>query len=104
MGMMIRRNRGRRKAPVQPKKVEKKVEPVVEETKTPTEEVETNTEVAEGSETPVDEITSNLDFTANDIENMNYFKLKSLAKKNGIEVEGRDAKDIRVDLIEKLGL
>lgn len=95
MGMMIRRNRGRRKAPVQPKKVEKKVEPV-EEVKTPTEEVKANTEV--------DEITSNLDFTANDIENMNYFKLKSLAKKNGIEVEGRDAKDIRVDLIEKLGL
>ena len=94
MGMMIRRNRGRRKAPVQPKEVEKKVEPVVEET--PTEEVKTNAEV--------DEITSNLDFTANDIENMNYFKLKSLAKKNGIEVEGRDAKDIRVDLIEKLGL
>ena len=98
MGMMIRRNRGRRKAPVQPKKVE----PVVEETKAPT--VETNTEVAEGSETPVEEITSNLDFTANDIENMNYFKLKSLAKKNGIEVEGRDAKDIREDLIKALGL
>ena len=94
MGMMIRRNRGRRKAPGQPKKVEKKVEPVVGEV--PTEEVKANTEV--------DEITSNLDFTANDIENMNYFKLKSLAKKNGIEVEGRDAKDIRVDLIEKLGL
>jgi hypothetical protein len=91
MGMMIRRNRGRRKAPVQPKKVEKKVEPVVEEA--PTEEV-----------VPPVETTSKLDFTADDIEKMNYLKLKSMAKKNGIEVEGRDVKDIRVDLIEKLGL
>lgn len=93
MGMMIRRNRGRKKAPVQPKKVEKKVEPVVEETKTPTEEV-----------VPPVETTSKLDFTADDIEKMNYMKLKSMAKKNGIEVESRDVKDIRVDLIEKLGL
>lgn len=93
MGMMIRRNRGRRKAPVQPKKVEKKVEPVVEETKTTTEEV-----------VPPVETASKLDFTADDIEKMNYMKLKSMAKKNGIEVEGRDVKDIRVDLIEKLGL
>ena len=77
MGMMIRRNRMRKAAQVQPKKVEpvKAVKPVVD-----------------------------LEFTKDDIEKMNFLKMKSLAKKNGIETEDREAKDIRAELIEKLGL
>lgn len=86
MGMMIRHNRGR-KAPALPKQAEKKVEPKVEVKAEPKEET-----------------TSSLDFTKDDIEKMNYLKLKSLAKKNDIETEDKEAKDIRAELIEKLGL
>ena len=43
-------------------------------------------------------------WTAEEIQKMPFMKLKSIAKKNDIEVKDRDAKDIRADLIEKLGL
>ena len=43
-------------------------------------------------------------WTTEEIQKMPFMKLKSIAKKNDIEVKDRDAKDIRADLIEKLGL
>lgn len=43
-------------------------------------------------------------FTREDIMKMPFMKLKSVAKKNGVEVEDRKAEDIRLELIEKLEL
>lgn len=43
-------------------------------------------------------------WTKEDIEKMPFMKLKSVAKKNGVEVEDRKADEIRSELIEKLGL
>lgn len=48
--------------------------------------------------------TPNAEYTAEDIEKMPYMKLKSVAKQNGIDAEGRDAKEVRAEVIEKLGL
>lgn len=42
--------------------------------------------------------------TAEDIDKMPYMKLKSVAKKNGIPVEDREAKEIREDLKKELGV
>lgn len=39
-----------------------------------------------------------------EIEKMPFMKLKSVAKKNGVEVEDKKADEIRSELIEKLGL
>lgn len=47
---------------------------------------------------------SEVTWTAEEIQKMPFMKLKSIAKKNDIEVKDREAKDIRADLIEKLGL
>ena len=43
-------------------------------------------------------------WTKEEIEKMPFMKLKSVAKKNGLEVEDRKADEIRSELIEKLGL
>lgn len=42
--------------------------------------------------------------TKEDVAKLPFFKLKSLAKSNGVDVEGKDAKSLRSELIEKLGL
>lgn len=42
--------------------------------------------------------------TAADIAKLPFFKLKSLAKSNGINVEDKKAEVLRAELIEKLGL
>ena len=47
---------------------------------------------------------SEVQWTAEEINKMPFMKLKSIAKQNDIEVKDREAKDIRADLIEKLGL
>lgn len=47
---------------------------------------------------------SEVTWTAEEIQKMPFMKLKSIAKKNDVEVKDREAKDIRADLIEKLGL
>lgn len=43
-------------------------------------------------------------WTAEEIQKMPYMKLKSVAKKNGVDVAEKEAADIRSELIEKLGL
>ena len=43
-------------------------------------------------------------FTAEEIDKMPFMKLKSVAKKNGVPVENREAKDIRDDLKKELGV
>ena len=44
------------------------------------------------------------EFTRDEIMKMPYMKLRSVAKKNGIDMENLDAKGVRVALIEKLGV
>ena len=44
------------------------------------------------------------DITKEDVAKLPFFKLKSLAKSNGIDVEGKDGKTLKAELIEKLGL
>ena len=44
------------------------------------------------------------EFTAEDIDKMPFMKLKSVAKKNGIPVEDREAKEIRDDLKKEFGV
>lgn len=41
-------------------------------------------------------------WTADDIQKMPYMKLKSVAKQNGVEIDGKEASEIRTELIEKL--
>ena len=43
-------------------------------------------------------------FTAEEIDKMPFMKLKSVAKKNGVPVEDREAKDIRDDLKKEFGV
>ena len=71
------------------------------------EEVKEETPVVEKVEEEVKEEIKNPNkdgFTAEDIDKMPFMKLKSVAKKNGIPTEGREAKDIRDDLKEELGV
>ena len=42
--------------------------------------------------------------TREDVEEMKYFSLKSLAEKNGISTEGKKANVLRKEVIEALGL
>lgn len=44
------------------------------------------------------------EFTREEVEKMPYMKLRSVAKKNGIDTDNLDAKEVRSTLIEKLGL
>lgn len=62
------------------------------------------TPTVENSEEDKAEIKSNGDFTAEDIDKMPFMKLKSVAKKNGIPVEDREAKEIRDDLKKEFGV
>lgn len=48
------------------------------------------------------ETTEKTVWTADEIQKMPYMKLKSVAKQNGVELEGKDASEIRTELIEKL--
>ena len=41
-------------------------------------------------------------WTADEIQHMPYMKLKSVAKQNDVEIEGKEASEIRKELIEKL--
>ena len=50
------------------------------------------------------EAKSDAEFSREEIEKLPFLKLKSVAKKNGIDVEEKDAKQIRAELIEKLGV
>lgn len=44
------------------------------------------------------------EFTSEEIDKMPFMKLKSVARKNGVPIEDREAKDIRSDLKKELGL
>lgn len=55
-------------------------------------------------EEPVEESKVETEWTAEEIDKMPFMKLKSIAKKNDIEVDKRKADEIRSDLKEKLGL
>lgn len=59
-------------------------------------------EVAEEKEAP--KATPQTDMTAEDIRSMKFFTLKSVAEKQGLEVDGKKADELRAELIEKLGL
>lgn len=92
MGMMLRRNikaRAAKPAPKKTKKVEEAVKPIV---------------VEEPAIEEPKEVTNEVEWTAEEINKMPYMKLKSIAKKNGVEVTDKEASDIRSELIEKLGL
>lgn len=39
-----------------------------------------------------------------EVEKMKYFSLKSLATKHGIDVDGKNAADLKKEIIEKLNL
>lgn len=43
-------------------------------------------------------------WTSEEITKMPFMKLKSIAKKNGVDVEGKKADEIRTELKEKLGI
>lgn len=51
-----------------------------------------------------EEVSEGVSFTAEEIDKMPFMKLKSVAKKNGIEVEEKKADEIRSALKEKLEL
>ena len=61
----------------------------------------TEDEIAK-SQPKKEEEAKEITWTEEDINKMPFMKLKSIAKKNGIEVEDRKAEEIRSDLIEKL--
>lgn len=42
--------------------------------------------------------------TKEEVDKMTYFSLKSLATKNGIEVEGKKAAKLKEEIIDKLNL
>lgn len=44
------------------------------------------------------------EYTREEVEKMPWMKLKSIAKKNGIDTETLGAKEVRSSLIDKLGL
>lgn len=56
---------------------------------------------AEVVETPVE---TEVAWTSEEIDRMPFMKLKSVAKKNDVSVDGKKADEIRSDLKEKLGL
>ena len=84
MGMMLRRNIKARLAKTTPKK-EIKVEKPIEKP-----EVAAN--------------TGEVVWTVDEIQKMPFMKLKSIAKRNGVDVDDKKAEDIRSELIEKLGI
>lgn len=51
-----------------------------------------------------EEVKADIGFSAEEIDKMPFMKLKSVAKKNGIPVEDREAKDIRDDLKKEFGV
>lgn len=58
-------------------------------------------------ENPKEEIPEEVkesEFSAEEIDKMPFMKLKAVAKKNGIPVENREAKDIREDVKKELGV
>lgn len=86
MGFMTRRNLQRRAAKTAPRvSHETKVEAVVETTEEPKAE-------------PKEELTRK------DVNAMPYFKVKSVAQANGIEVGNKKTAELRAEVIEKLGL
>lgn len=75
----------------------------------PKEEVSNNleNEVVEEEKEEVKEETKAVNkdsYTAEEIDKMPFMKLKSVAKKNGVPVEDREAKDIREDLKKEFGV
>lgn len=50
------------------------------------------------------EVKEDSGITKEDVAKLPFFKLKSLAKTNGIDVDGKDGKTLKAELIEKLGL
>lgn len=57
-------------------------------------------------EEPKEEVKAetNDGFTAEEIDKMPFMKLKSVAKKNGVPVENREAREIRDDLKKEFGV
>ena len=74
---------------------ENKVKEEVKEDLPVTETAEENKEVRN---------TNNADYSAEDIDKMPFMKLKSVAKKNGIPVQDREARDISEDLKKEFGV
>lgn len=90
MGFMTRRNLQRRAVKTAPRvscetKVETAVKPVVKA-------------VEETVVEPKEELTRK------EVNSMPYFKVKSVAQANGIDVENKKTSELRVEVIEKLGL
>lgn len=57
-----------------------------------------------GDELPASPVTKQDVLTLKDIESMKFFALKAEASKNGVDTEGKNANQIRNELIKKLGL
>lgn len=74
------------------------------------EEAKDNTEVKAVNEpeseslSEVKEPSDEVKWTKDEIDKMPFMKLKSIAKKNGIDVDDKKAAEIRAELIEKLGV
>lgn len=74
------------------------------------EEVKDNTEVKAVNEpesealSEVKEPSDEVKWTKDEIDKMPFMKLKSIAKKSGIDVDDKKAAEIRAELIEKLGV
>lgn len=74
------------------------------------EEAKDNTEVKAVNEpesealSEVKESSDEVKWTKDEIDKMPFMKLKSIAKKNGIDVNDKKAAEIRAELIEKLGV
>lgn len=92
MGFMTRRNLQRRAAEkAAPRMVEAKVETKAE----PKEEA---------VETKAETVSHETSLTRADVETMPFFKVKSVAKANGISVDKKNTSELRAAVIEKLGL
>lgn len=83
-------------------KVETKVETeekIVEETVEVVVETEESTEEAKEESK---EEAGVVEYTKEEVEKMQFFSLKSLAKKCGIEIDGKKSKELRAELIARL--
>lgn len=86
MGFMTRRNLQRRAVKAAPRvSCETKVEAAVKA-------------VEETAVEPKEELTRK------EVNSMPYFKVKSVAQANGIDVENKKTSELRAEVIEKLGL
>lgn len=94
MGFMTRRNLARRAVKTAPREVSEKAKALKETSEVP-EKAEVTEEVSHETKLVV---------SRDEVNAMQYFKIKSVAEANGIDTEGKKTVELREAVIEKLGL